>query len=497
MADAHDTRDVATLQAEVARLNKIVDALMDRSEAGMDVKESDFGLFQTTVRLQDQVRRHTEELEAALREHEAGPGEADASAARDMQTLRRTAALQIQLLELVVQEKDVGELVDRVASILEVPVVLFNTQGQVVCASGRDLKDDGLVRGLWEAYERLRGLPGPHAVVDREDDRVYFREVFIMDRVERVLAAVVSRRQPSDLAAASLLYLQQLVTLELLRKRDELKMRRRVRRGLLRDILAGRSPTRDLRIRLEEQGFSATSVLRLAVVEPAALRPSSAGTPAGKTADKSTGGVLRALDAWLSRRRIPFLSLSNGPSVVVLTALPDAGTAPARDLLDDLRAAAAAATAVPERLVAGCSAPLAGVESAPRCLQQARAACMAARRSSEPGKGAVFDELSGHLILLDGLDQKALSDIVQRTFGPLLEYDAAHRTSLYKTLYALFENHLAVQQTADELHIHRNTLQKRTAHVEELLGIDLSELDDIVDIRLGLQAAVLLGQQPS
>ena len=58
-----------------------------------------------------------------------------------MQTLRRTAALQIQLLELVVQEKDVGELVDRVASILEVPIVLFDTQGRVVCASGRASDD--------------------------------------------------------------------------------------------------------------------------------------------------------------------------------------------------------------------------------------------------------------------------------------------------------------------------------------------------------------------
>jgi hypothetical protein len=34
------------------------------------------------------------------------------------------------------------------------------------------------------------------------------------------------------------------------------------------------------------------------------------------------------------------------------------------------------------------------------------------------------------------------------------------------------------------------------AHVEDLLGIDLSELDDIVDVRLGLQAAVLLGRPP-
>ena len=494
MDDAAGTRDVAALRSEIDRLNKIVSALMDRSEAAMDVRESDFGLFQTTVRLQDQVRRHTEELEAALLERDADPGEPATSAARDMQTLRRTAALQIQLLELVVQEKDVGELVDRVASILEVPIVLYDTQGRVVCASGRASGDAALVGGLWEAYQRLRGLPGPHAVVDEEDDRIYFREVLIMDRVERVLAAVVSRRQPSDFAAASLLYLQQLVTLELLRKRDELKMRRRVRRGLLRDVLAGRSPGQDLRIRLEEQGFSAASVLRLAVVEPAELLLSSEQTLAGKTADKSTGGVLRALDAWLSQRRIPFLSLSNGPSVVVHTALGDGGTVAARELLDDLRAAAAAATARP--LVAGCSAPLAGVDSAPRCLQQARAACMAARRSPE-ADGAIFDELSGHLILLDGLDQKALADIVERTFSPLLEYDAAHRTSLYKTLYSLFENHLAVQQTADELHIHRNTLQKRMTHVEELLGIDLSELDDIVDIRLGLQAAVLLGRQPA
>ena len=494
MADAGDARNVEALEAEVVRLNKIVSALMDRSEAAMDVRESDFGLFQTTVRLQDQVRRHTAELEAALQEHDAA-GDPAASSARDMQTLRRTAALQIQLLELVVQDKDVGELVNRVASILEVPIVLFDMQGQVMSASGHGVHEQGLAHDLWMAYERLRGLPGPHAVVDREDDRVYFREVLIMDRAERVLAAVVSRREPSDFAAASLLYLQQLVTLELLRRRDELKMRRRERRGLLRDILAGRSPARDLRMRLEEQGFSADGVLRLVVVEPAAQRLPAAGPSAAKTAARSAGGELRALDAWLSQRRLPFLSMSDGPSVVVLTCLPGAETSAARQLLDDLGAAAATATAGP--LAVGCSAPLAGLEGAPRGLQQARAACMAVRRSSESGGGAVFDELSGHLILLDGLDQKALSDIVQRTFAPLIAYDTAHRTSLYKTLYALFENHLAVQQTADELHIHRNTLQKRMTHVEELLGIDLNELDDIVDVRLGLQAAMLLGRQPA
>ena len=50
-----------------------------------------------------------------------------------------------------------------------------------------------------------------------------------------------------------------------------------------------------------------------------------------------------------------------------------------------------------------------------------------------------------------------------------------------------------MQETADALHIHRNTLQKRLANVEQLLSIDLGDLDAIVDLRLGLHAAELLG----
>ena len=107
------------LQAEIARLNKVVEALMDRSESSMNVQGSDFGLFQTTVMLQDQVRLRSEELEAAVRDAQGDTSGSRAAAPRDMQTLRRTAALQIQLLELVVQQKDVGELIERVAAILD------------------------------------------------------------------------------------------------------------------------------------------------------------------------------------------------------------------------------------------------------------------------------------------------------------------------------------------------------------------------------------------
>lgn len=55
---------------EFVRLNKIIQALMDRSERNNSAQVSDFGMFQTTIMLEEQVRRRTAELEAALRENE-------------------------------------------------------------------------------------------------------------------------------------------------------------------------------------------------------------------------------------------------------------------------------------------------------------------------------------------------------------------------------------------------------------------------------------------
>jgi PAS domain S-box-containing protein len=57
-------------RAEVTRLNKIIRVLMDRAERSTSAQSSDFGLFQTTITLEAQVRRSTKELEAALRENE-------------------------------------------------------------------------------------------------------------------------------------------------------------------------------------------------------------------------------------------------------------------------------------------------------------------------------------------------------------------------------------------------------------------------------------------
>ena len=61
---------IEVLQAEIVRLNKIIQSLMNRAERNASIQGSDFNLFQTAITLEDQVRRRTDELEAAMRMNE-------------------------------------------------------------------------------------------------------------------------------------------------------------------------------------------------------------------------------------------------------------------------------------------------------------------------------------------------------------------------------------------------------------------------------------------
>ncbi len=307
-----------------------------------------------------------------------------ASAAGDMQVLRRTAALQIQLLELVVQQKDVAELVERVATILDVPIVLFDTAGAVVCASRNVPSAPELEPRLWAAYADQHGAPDPAGSVTNAGERVFFRDIQVMGRVERVLAAMTARHRATEFAGASLLFLQQLVTLDLLRSNDELRMRRRLRRGLLQDILSGDGTTDELRVRLQAQGFDDEDLLRVAILEPQSHRRSRSRGQERRPARHEPAARPRRR---AQRAAHPVSERLHRGRAVVLTALPDADTATARGLLADLREAAMPTTSSGDA-VAGSSAAFTGVAGATRALQQAARPAWppaASRTSARPG----------------------------------------------------------------------------------------------------------------
>lgn len=76
------TEGEQVLRVEIVRLNKVVNALMDRAERSTSVQGSDFGRFQTGIMLEELVQRRTEELEEAFRENEKIHGALRESEAR-------------------------------------------------------------------------------------------------------------------------------------------------------------------------------------------------------------------------------------------------------------------------------------------------------------------------------------------------------------------------------------------------------------------------------
>ncbi len=58
------------LHAEITRLKKVIEALMNRAERSASIQGSDFGLFQTAIVLKQEIQNRTQDMEKALRENE-------------------------------------------------------------------------------------------------------------------------------------------------------------------------------------------------------------------------------------------------------------------------------------------------------------------------------------------------------------------------------------------------------------------------------------------
>jgi sugar diacid utilization regulator len=406
-----------------------------------------------------------------------------------MHRLRRTVAVQNHLVDLLASDKDAGDLVASVSALLEMPIVVFDRQGQPVACSGAT-DPDRLSKRLWRVFSHLRGRVGPLGVVEEGPDRFYFREVVALKRIERIIAAAPPRGQTSEFTEMSLSFLQSLLALELLRRRDELAVQHRVRQHLLREFLSGEVTSSDILQHLNDDGLTLDDPWRvsLCVVQQDGH---AAMLSDARRAHEDEENLFDATASFLNRRRVPYLSMPQPRSIVVLLSLRNHSEAEVRELLNAYRSHLQEAL-FPRRVSIGCSAAVSGSSGGSNALQQAREACLAASQAVI-GDVVLFEEMSGRFRLLDGQSETALRAIQARAIATLREYDASHGTYLLATLGALLECDRALQPTADLLFIHRNTLQKRLQRIEQLLNVDLTRLDDLVELYLGLKAAELLG----
>jgi sugar diacid utilization regulator len=125
-------------------------------------------------------------------------------------------------------------------------------------------------------------------------------------------------------------------------------------------------------------------------------------------------------------------------------------------------------------------------ELVPRAVRQAERAIDLALRLGRAGQPVRYEELGIYRLLCTIGDMQQLMGFARDVLGPLLDYDAEHRTDMVHTLSVYLHHHGSHKRSARTLHLHANTVAYRAARIEAITGLDLADPDD----RLVAQVAV-------
>jgi PucR family transcriptional regulator, purine catabolism regulatory protein len=135
----------------------------------------------------------------------------------------------------------------------------------------------------------------------------------------------------------------------------------------------------------------------------------------------------------------------------------------------------------------GSSAPVSSAGRAPDAAQEARWALGTAE--AEQRALVRYGDETTLLLPRSATEAQAL---VTRILGPLLRSDAEHGTDHVRTLQVMLARDRSWQQSAAELHIHKQTLGYRIRRIEQLTGRGLTRTQDLAEWWFALRAHDLL-----
>ncbi len=383
--------------------------------------------------------------------------------------LRRGEQIQRRLTGLMLDGEGIPEVLSALAATLRAPVFLEGQGGRLLShALPPDFDLDPL--DVWDAARTAVEPPGVQATAVRMGSH---------QAAGRLLVADLHR--PFDaLAAVALDYAADIVALALLRARQEEELVGRERGSFLANLADGR---------VAPEAVARTALAAGLDAAPERVLPVAADVRAGIAAAPGEWSMAlrdvrqlladRALAAIVGRR-------ATSSSVLALVCLRDAEQ---RDGAAD--AAATALRTALQRRLGGTVTIAAGRATA---LEACGAELRLAEESAASAVG--LPERSWHdvarlelrRLLWSRREDTELAAFVERVLGPLLEHDRQRKLVLLPTLQALLANGGRKAETARALHLNRQALYHRLTRIEQLLGADLSDADQLLTLHVALYA---------
>lgn len=102
-----------------------------------------------------------------------------------------------------------------------------------------------------------------------------------------------------------------------------------------------------------------------------------------------------------------------------------------------------------------------------------------------------YDDLGAYKLLMAIEDQEVIKEYYDEVIEPIVRYDNYNQTDLYEVMESYLKHSGSVKDTAEELYVHRNTINYKIKKIEEILQVDLSSLDQRMKLMIGCMLRTL------
>jgi PucR family transcriptional regulator, purine catabolism regulatory protein len=381
-----------------------------------------------------------------------------------------------QLASLVADGSGPADVLDEIVELTGGWAVLFDMRGQVLASSapsGTKVPEAG--RSWANLPDGLTGGGGPRTSSQLgPEGRTVSHSVMSGKRQEGVLVL----GKPERLSQRDQIAVRHGVTvlgLLLSSRRAVIEAERRVAGDVVVEALTGTLDSAELVRRLILAGFPEDGRVAAIVI-------------AAPSVDADVlEEISWVVDASLGRRVGSVRVATIKGKVVAVVSAEDVGSV-VEVLLEDLRAAPSLSWPYPPQI--GFGEPVDLAEARRSYLT----ALFALRASSEANPIAGPEDLGSYTLLLGGQPKPVLEGLVAAVLGPLLERDADRSSELVSSIRAFIEAGGRWEPGAEALGVHRHTLRYRVRLAEELMGRDLSNAEDRMEVWLALKAVEVLSE---
>ena len=145
-----------------------------------------------------------------------------------------------------------------------------------------------------------------------------------------------------------------------------------------------------------------------------------------------------------------------------------------------------------ESISAGCGK----VTQSIRCLWKSYKQAKSIQKLQHNGKCMdsliFYSDMGIYKLLMSIDDRDIIEEYYAKTIRPLLEYDKKNNSDLAVVLRSYLNHNGSVKETADELYVHRNTINYKLTRISELLDMDLSQLNTRLQLSVGFMLEDML-----